>query len=229
VGKYGRQKNIIIICAGLHSKVLLEVIKHDESLNIIGYLDDNEALLRTQMNGHLILGPVTYLVTLLSEMKIDYAVIGFGNIKLRGARSKLYHSLKERNVRLLNVIHSSAYVSPDCLLCQGVYLGPMSVVHTNVRIGENVIIYTGSTIDHDSRVGNSVLISPGVTVAGQAIIEDNVYIGPGATVANGIKIGKNSVIGAGSTVLDLIPPNVLAYGCPAKVMKDIKDTEYKLP
>ena len=44
----------------------------------------------------------------------------------------------------------------------------------------------------------------------------------------GVTIGDNSVIGAGSVVTKDIPPNVVAFGTPCKVVREIgdRDKEY---
>ena len=53
------------------------------------------------------------------------------------------------------------------------------------------------------------------------IIEDDVFIGMHSLILKGSHIGKGSVIGAGSIVAGTIPPNVIAAGQPAKVIKQI--------
>ena len=54
-------------------------------------------------------------------------------------------------------------------------------------------------------------------------IEDHVLIGMHATVLTGAKIGRGSIIAAGALVLEnqVIPPNSLVVGVPAKVIKTI--------
>ena len=54
-------------------------------------------------------------------------------------------------------------------------------------------------------------------------IEDQVLIGKHATVLTGAKIGRGSIIAAGALVLEnqVIPPNSLVVGVPAKVIKTI--------
>lgn len=51
------------------------------------------------------------------------------------------------------------------------------------------------------------------------VIEDNVFIGADVFILKGVTIGKNSVIGAGSIVTKDIPPNAIAAGNPAKIIK----------
>jgi maltose O-acetyltransferase len=52
-------------------------------------------------------------------------------------------------------------------------------------------------------------------------IGDNVWLGGGAIVLPGVTIGDNSVIGAGSVVTRDIPPNVVAVGNPARVLRPV--------
>lgn len=52
-------------------------------------------------------------------------------------------------------------------------------------------------------------------------IEDNVWLGGGVIVCPGVRIGENSVIGAGSVVTRDVPPNSLAVGSPARVIRSI--------
>jgi acetyltransferase-like isoleucine patch superfamily enzyme len=51
------------------------------------------------------------------------------------------------------------------------------------------------------------------------IIGDNVFVGGGTYILKGSEIGENSVIGSNSVVTGKIPPNCIAAGNPAKVIR----------
>ena len=51
----------------------------------------------------------------------------------------------------------------------------------------------------------------------------NVWIGAGATVTPDVTIGENSIIAAGAVVTRDVPPNVIAGGVPARVLKTIEN------
>jgi len=53
-------------------------------------------------------------------------------------------------------------------------------------------------------------------------IEDNVWLGGGVIVCPGVTIGQNTVVGAGAVVTKDLPPNSLAVGNPAKVIRTIE-------
>ncbi|MEU4561058.1 sugar O-acetyltransferase [Actinoplanes sp. NPDC023936] len=53
------------------------------------------------------------------------------------------------------------------------------------------------------------------------VIGDNVWLGGGVIVCPGVTIGENTVVGAGSVVVKDLPPNVVAVGSPARVIRDL--------
>lgn len=54
-------------------------------------------------------------------------------------------------------------------------------------------------------------------------IEDNVWLGGGVIVLPGVTIGENTVVGAGSVVVRDLPPNVVAVGNPARVVRTLTE------
>lgn len=84
----------------------------------------------------------------------------------------------------------------------------------NVFIGPNCGFYAAThPIDKDVR--KELEYSKPIKVG------NDVWIGGGVTVLPGVTIGDNVVIGAGSVVTKDIPSNVVAYGNPCRVVKNI--------
>lgn len=93
--------------------------------------------------------------------------------------------------------------------CQEVIIG------NNVFIGPNCGIYTaGHPIDKEQR-------NMGLEYAKKIHIGNDVWIGGNVCILPGVIIGDNVVIGAGSVVTKDIPSNVIAYGNPCRVVKNI--------
>ena len=90
------------------------------------------------------------------------------------------------------------------------------VIGAGVIIKKRVTIYQGVTLGTkrvNSSKGENNLYSYYPTV------EDNVVIYAGAKIIGPVTIGRNSIIGANAVVLESIPPNSVAVGNPAKVVK----------
>ncbi|PJE00528.1 MAG: transferase [Leptospira sp.] len=54
---------------------------------------------------------------------------------------------------------------------------------------------------------------------GNIILENNVWIGSNVVILKDVRIGEGSIIASGSVVTKSIPPNVIAGGIPAKIIK----------
>ena len=80
------------------------------------------------------------------------------------------------------------------------------VIEDNVQIGGGVKIYSVSTIDNKK---------------GKVILKKNCKIGANSIITPGVTIGENSIIGALSFVNRDIPDNVVAFGIPAKIIRNL--------
>jgi len=97
-----------------------------------------------------------------------------------------------------------------------------AVINPSSKIGEQSIINTSSVIEHDSQIGNFSTIAPKVAMGGGVQIGNFSTISIGATVKHLIKIGDDVVVGANSLVLKNLPNNIVAYGLPAKKIRERK-------
>lgn len=115
----------------------------------------------------------------------------------------------------------------------------------NVRAGSAVYANFGLTLVDDGEIfiGDSCKFGPNVMLITAAHpidaelrrkalqfnlpvrICENVWVGAGTMVLPGVTIGENSVIGAGSVVTKDIPPNVVAVGCPCRVLREIGERD----
>ena len=57
------------------------------------------------------------------------------------------------------------------------------------------------------------------------VIDDHTLVCSGSVIIPGVHIGHHSMIGGGAVVINDIPPYSLAVGCPARVVRRLRDDE----
>jgi sugar O-acyltransferase (sialic acid O-acetyltransferase NeuD family) len=113
----------------------------------------------------------------------------------------------------------ASYVSPKAFVWRNVTFGEHCFVFEDntiqpfVRIGSNVVLWSGNHIGHHSTIGDNCFISSHVVVSGFCSVGDSSFIGVNSTIANNLTIGRDNWIGPGVTISRNTEPGSL-YGGP---------------
>jgi len=150
----------------------------------------------------------------------DYDKITLG-VYQTSHKKKIMEVLNPDPEKMINIIHNGLEISHMSKLGRGLLINSKVSIAAHTRIGDFVSINRHVSIGHHTTIGEYCSINPGVNIAGNVTIGEGTTIGMGSNVLNGIKIGKNSVIGAGSVVTKDIPDNVVAYGNPCKIIRNL--------
>lgn len=133
-----------------------------------------------------------------------------------GAGTKIWH---------FSHIMTDAVLGTSCNLGQNVVVSPKVVLGANVKVQNNVSIYTGVTCDDDVFLGPSMVftnvVNPRSAVNrrgeySKTHVGKGATIGANATIVCGHNIGTFAFIGAGSVVTKTVPAYALIVGNPAR-------------
>jgi sugar O-acyltransferase (sialic acid O-acetyltransferase NeuD family) len=136
-------------------------------------------------------------------------------------RLKLQERLLGEGLNPIPVVHQSAIIASNVKIGRGVQIMAGVVIQPEAQLGDQVIINTGATVDHEDILSDGVEIGPGATLCGCVSVGKNGWVAAGAVVLPRMTIGENSIVGAGSLVTKDVPRNVVAYGTPAKVVREL--------
>jgi sugar O-acyltransferase (sialic acid O-acetyltransferase NeuD family) len=211
----GRILDIVIVGASRQGIVALETIRAQSQHKVIGFLDDDVAKHGSSISGLPILGGTEW------ALKAGTSLTAFVAIGNNDVRTSLGDKFRNGGIDLLNIVHPSVVMMSGSSMGTGNLLCAGAIVITGTRLENDVVINTGVSVDHDCVINTGAYLAPGVRTAGCVTVGEKVFIGVGAILGPGVVIGERSIVGAGSTVLSDIPPNVLAVGSPARVVRTL--------
>jgi len=225
--------SIIILGAGGHGRVILDIIRQAGQFTPIGFLDNNTALHGRRVDGLPVLGGIDLISKNRTpgvnqrapgfspagpnDAMCSSAVIAIGD---NGIRRLIAEQVEAAGIALPPIIHPSAQIATNVTIGRGVVIAAGALVCAHCQIGDYAILNTGCIVDHESMIGTAVHVCPGVRLAGHVTLESGAFIGIGSTVIQNVRIGFEAIVGAGAVVTTNVDPMTTVVGVPARAIKD---------
>jgi UDP-2-acetamido-3-amino-2,3-dideoxy-glucuronate N-acetyltransferase len=129
--------------------------------------------------------------------------------------------------RVWHFVHvmGTARIGRDCVLGQGVFVGPRVVVGDRCRIQNQVSLYEGCVLEDGVFVGPSATFTnvkrpragfPRKDRFERTLVRAGATVGANATVLCGVTIGRGAFVSAGAVVTRDVPDFALVKGVPAR-------------
>ncbi|MDT2820806.1 acetyltransferase [Enterococcus devriesei] len=209
----------ILIGAGGHAKVIFDILLLNNK-KVAGFFDDHI----TDFLEQTYFGTINDLEQWTKSEKQRYKfLVSIGDCVIR---KKMVDRLDLPIQQYGKAIHPTAVITQDSFIGMGTVIMANAVINPGVKIANHCIVNSGSIVEHDCIIDSFVHLSPGVCLAGAVKVNTGSQIGIGAQCIQLKKIGSWCIIGAGSTIVKNIPSHSLAYGTPAKIMKEGINLEF---
>ena len=216
---------MLIIGAKGMAKELLEIFHQNNELdNLVFYDDINNDIEIKLYNKFRILNNLGQAKEYFSNIDSRFT-LGIGNPFLR---KKMCDKLTRIGGEITSIISKNSFIGNyGNSIGSGCNIMAGTIITNSIIINSGVLINQLCSIGHDVIIGQFCEICPSVTISGNCNIGSFSFIGSGTTILPNIKIGENVVIGAGSVVTKDIPSNSMAFGTPAKVIKQLHPLNYE--
>ena len=200
-------KNLVILGAGGHGKVVADIAEKMGCFSNILFLDDHH---QGDLGAYDVIGCFS---DYSKYIKDSCFVVAIGSSVLR---KKLQSEMSQAGARFATLIHPAAVLAADVAIGDGSVVMAGAVVNPGARIGNGVILNTCSSVDHDCVIGDFAHVSVGAHLAGTVVVGEETMIGAGAVVINNITIVERCMIGAGATVVTDLSESGTYIGTPAR-------------
>lgn len=204
-------KDIVIIGAGGVGRetawIIEQINMRKPTWNIIGFVDDNEEIWNSEINGYKVIGNLSCLNDLENK---PYVIIAIANYEVK----KIIVSKLEDKFEFPTIVHPDVYLNRTIEIGHGSIVYPGVIMTINISIGNHVIVSPKCGIGHDSVIRDYVSLLWNVNISGFDVIEEGVLVGSGATIIQGKNVGKGAIIGAGAVVIREIDEKSINVGVP---------------
>jgi acetyltransferase EpsM len=159
-------KKLIIIGAGNHAKVVLDIVRTINEYQVVGFAADGCSV------GSKVFGNYSVKSNcLLSELTLNkdiYFVVAIGDNKAR----RLFFENAITKFSAATLIHPSVVLGSNVTVQGGSVILPLAFVNTDSFIGENSIVGAGVLIDHDVKISSHSHLRMGTKVNSKVILPE---------------------------------------------------------
>jgi sugar O-acyltransferase (sialic acid O-acetyltransferase NeuD family) len=133
-----------------------------------------------------------------------FILLGFQ--EMNRLRAEKYAAAKRRGYQFINYVASGLFAVEDLQIGDNCFILDKQSINLDVRIGSNVVMWSGNHIGDLSVVEDNVWISSHATLSGNVTVGAGSFIGIGATISNHVRIGEGCYIGANALITKDTPP-----------------------
>ena len=202
-----KTRKLVIVGESAYADIAREYFDADTGYEVVAFAVETPFLKRETLHGL----PVLPFETL--EQRCDPAghdvFVACTYTQLNRLRERLAAEAKARGFKLASYVSPRAFVWKNVELGEHCFVFEDNTVQPFVRIGENVVLWSGNHIGHHSTIEPHVFVSSHVVISGFCSIGAHSFLGVNATIANNVRIGADNWIGPNVAVMKDTPEGAL--------------------
>jgi sugar O-acyltransferase (sialic acid O-acetyltransferase NeuD family) len=130
--------------------------------------------------------------------------------ELNRVRTRLTDDVRSRGYVLASYVSSRAFVWHNVEIGEHCFIFENNVVQPFVKLGRNIVMWSGNHIGHHSRIRDNCFIASHVVISGSVDVGENSFLGVNSTLVNNITLGPDCWIGPDVVLTrDVAPGSVM--------------------
>ena len=190
-------------------------LKHDSPHEVAAFCVDKDRLRETSFRG---LPVVPFEEVERQFPPSDYSMfVPIGAKQRNKLRAEKYEQAKGKGYSFISYISSKATICPETSIGENAFILENNVIQPFVKIGDNVVLWSGNHIGHHAVIMNHCFITSHVVVCGRVTIGQYCYCGVNSTIRDGLVIGDGCILGARALIMRNAEPNQVFVDRPTKL------------
>ena len=129
------------------------------------------------------------------------AFVALSYAKMNQIRTDKYLKCKEMGYEVVSYVSSRCSYLTEDPVGENCFILEDNTVQPFVTMGNNVTLWSGNHIGHDSTIEDNCFITSHVVVSGNCHIGESCFIGVNATLRNSLTVAPFTLIGAGAIIM----------------------------
>lgn len=191
---------VIIFGTSIFADLAHFYLKHDSKYDVVAFTVNERFLNQKNFNGLPVLAFENIEKTFPPDEYDMFIAVAYQNVNK--IRAKIFQQAKKKGYKLISYVNSTVKLWEEVDLGENCFIFENVVIQPHVKIGNDVIIWSGDHIGHHSEIADHCFITSHVVISGNVKIGPFSFLGVNSTIRDGIKIGAECVIGAGCVILN---------------------------
>jgi len=194
-----KTKKLVIVGDSGFAEIAHEYFDADSNYEVVAFSVERDFLKKEKMRG-LPVVPFEEIETRFDPVSHEVYVAATYT-QLNRLRARLTAAAKAKGYKLASYVSSRAFVWRNVELGEHCFIFEDNTVQPFVKIGDNVVLWSGNHIGHHSVIRNNCFISSHVVISGFCDIGENSFMGVNATLANNVTLGKDNLVGPNIVIM----------------------------
>lgn len=206
----GKSKKLVIIGDSAFAEIAYEYFTHDSDYEVVAFSVEKEFITRDTLFDL----PVVAFEGIEGSYPPDdhYFFVATVYTQLNRLRTRLYNEAKAKGYKPASYISSKSFVWRNVELGEHCFIFENNTIQPFVKIGNNVVLWSGNHVGHHSLIKDHVFVSSHAVISGFCSLGEYCFIGVNSTLSNNIAIGNSCVVGAGALILSNVPDHQTVVG-----------------
>ena len=191
--------NIVVFGAGDIARLAHWYFTHDSDHTVVAFTVDKAYLTEETFCGLPVIPFEDALSTFPPSVYKMFVALSYA--KMNSVRAEKYAQAQESGYELVSYVSSRCSYLSDTPCGANCFILEDNTIQPFVTIGNDVTLWSGNHIGHDSTIEDHCFISSHVVVSGHCRIQSHCFLGVNATLRNGITIAPRTLVGAGAAIM----------------------------
>jgi sugar O-acyltransferase (sialic acid O-acetyltransferase NeuD family) len=191
---------VVIVGAGDMARLAHWYFRHDTEHQVVAFAVDAGFSAPDSLNGLPVIDAASLARHYPPAAHSAFVAIGYSRMNRNRARK--YAELKAAGYELLTYVSPRASYLSEHAPGDNCFILEDAVVQPFATIGNNVVLWSGARVCHDTAVDDHCFVAAGAVVLGQVKVRPYCFIGANATIRNGVAGATATLVGAGAVIME---------------------------